>query len=281
MKLELFQIIPLILMIGMAINSCGENKSDEKEVPYLRKQGLCAHRGANATHPENTLAAFREAIRIGAHMLEFDVRLTRDGELVILHDTSVDRTTNGSGEVSELTLAEIKTLDAGSWKSSEFAGEKIPTLQEVLDIVPKSIWLNIHLKGGYALGEDVAKVISKQRKTRQAFLACGREAAKGAKAVSSEILICNMERQANSRQYVDETIEMGAEFIQIYKSIPDDLPELTQKLKASGVRINYCCTDDPVIMKKLFEDGVEFVLVNDLATMMAATREMGIQPRKQ
>ena len=89
----------------------------------LPKRGLCAHRGAMDTHPENTLSAFREAIRSGAHMIEFDVRLTADGVPVIIHDPSVDRTTDGEGEVGGLTCAEIKELDAGKWKGPEFEGE--------------------------------------------------------------------------------------------------------------------------------------------------------------
>jgi glycerophosphoryl diester phosphodiesterase len=86
----------------------------------MPSRGICAHRGASDTHPENTLAAFREAIRLGVHMIEFDVALSKDGQLVLMHDTTVDRTTDGDGPVSELTLAELKKLDAvGSKNSAE------------------------------------------------------------------------------------------------------------------------------------------------------------------
>ena len=84
----------------------------------LPQRGICAHRGANNTHPENTIAAFKEAIRLGVHMIEFDVQMSKDGELVVIHDKSVDRTTNGQGKVSDLSLIELKHLDAGSWKNS-------------------------------------------------------------------------------------------------------------------------------------------------------------------
>ncbi|MDP7584767.1 MAG: glycerophosphodiester phosphodiesterase family protein, partial [Verrucomicrobiota bacterium] len=79
-------------------------------------------------HRENTIAAFREAIRLGAHMIEFDVALTGDGKLVLMHDHTIDRTTDGSGRVEEWLLADLKKLDAGSWKNSRFEGERIPTL---------------------------------------------------------------------------------------------------------------------------------------------------------
>ena len=120
----------------------------------LPHRGLCAHRGAMTTHPENTLPAFREAIKCGAHMIEFDVQLTKDNALIVMHDPAVDRTTNGHGPIAEFTCEEIRRLDAGSWKSYAFQGEKVPLLDEVLSIMPVNIWLNIHLKGGKALGRQ-------------------------------------------------------------------------------------------------------------------------------
>jgi glycerophosphoryl diester phosphodiesterase len=157
------------------------------------------------THPENTLAAFREALRLGVHMIELDVRLTRDGHLVILHDETVDRTTDGQGKISEMTLDEATDLDAGSWKSDAFAGERIPRLQEALAIMPDHIWLNIHLKGGRILGEKVARVIVEENRLHQAFLACGTDAASGAKGISRDILICNMERQGDRNRAVSSS----------------------------------------------------------------------------
>jgi len=98
-----------------------------------------AHRGASAYEPENTLRAFEEAIRLGADMIELDVRLSKDGELVVIHDDRLERTTDGFGFVGDKTLAELKTLDAGR-------GEKIPTLREVLDITKGRARLVIELK---------------------------------------------------------------------------------------------------------------------------------------
>jgi glycerophosphoryl diester phosphodiesterase len=96
-----------------------------KREPLPFKPELIAHRGGPAYAPENTLAAFRNAIDIGVDRLEMDVQMTRDGALVIIHDETVDRTTNGNGPVAGLTLAELRALDAGN-------GEKIPTFEEVI-----------------------------------------------------------------------------------------------------------------------------------------------------
>jgi len=105
-----------------------------------------AHRGTSGTRPENTVAAFRRAIEIGADFIELDVRATADGAAVVMHDSTVDRTTNGSGRVAELTLRQIQALDAGSWFSPEFAGERAPTLVEVASLAAGKIALSIELK---------------------------------------------------------------------------------------------------------------------------------------
>jgi glycerophosphoryl diester phosphodiesterase len=105
-----------------------------------------AHRGAREIAPENTLAAFRVAQEIGASGVELDVILTSDGEVVVIHDDTLDRTTDGSGQVRDMTLAELKTLDAGSWFAPQFAGQRIPTLQEVFALIGGRMVLNIELK---------------------------------------------------------------------------------------------------------------------------------------
>ena len=243
----------------------------------LPERGICAHRGAMEVKPENTLAAFREAVRLGAQMIEFDVRLTKDGHLVILHDPTVDRTTNGTGAVNDLTFAQVRQLDAGSWKSSEFKGERIPTLEETLDVMPLNIWLNVHLKGGRKLGEKVAQVIVGKKRTHQAFLACGVEAARAAKKVSPEILICNMERQTQTADYVDETIKMHSDFIQLFRTKPgEEMTAMISRLKQNQIHVNYCCTDSPQTIKELFREGVNFVLVNHLEDMLQVADSLGI-----
>ena len=105
---------------------------------------VIAHRGASGSCPENTLAAFRRAAALGADMIELDAQLTRDGEVVVIHDLTLDRTTDGTGPVRELTLAEIRRRDAGAWFGSAFRGERVPTLTEVLAAVPLAV--NVELK---------------------------------------------------------------------------------------------------------------------------------------
>lgn len=99
---------------------------------------IAAHRGDRASAPENTIPAFESAVLSGSDFLETDVQLTADGYPVLMHDATVDRTTNGAGAVADLTLAELRTLDAGSWYTPEFAGIQVPLFDEFLDILVRS-----------------------------------------------------------------------------------------------------------------------------------------------
>ncbi len=108
---------------------------------------IFAHRGSSGTHPENTLAAFRAAAALPIDGVEIDVHLTKDGEVVVIHDEKINRTTNGKGYVKDMTLEELQQYDAGSWFSEEWGGERVPTLDEVLEIYEgTSHRLNIEIK---------------------------------------------------------------------------------------------------------------------------------------
>ena len=105
-----------------------------------------AHRGDPANAPESTLAAFRAAVRIGVDMIEFDVQVTADRHLVVIHDPTVDRTTNGRGAVAGMTLDALRKLDAGAGFDGYYAGQRIPTLAETLEAIPAPLLLNVHIK---------------------------------------------------------------------------------------------------------------------------------------
>ncbi|MDC0309616.1 glycerophosphodiester phosphodiesterase family protein [bacterium] len=267
----------LLSMISVALLAgCSSiRQRDRIEQMQMPTRGVCAHRGASDTHPENTIAAFREAIRLGAQMIEFDVALTGDGKLVLMHDHTIDRTTDGSCRVEEWLLTDLKKLDAGSWKNSRFEGEQIPTLSEALNMMPNNIWLNVHLKGGVGLAKKTARLIASKNRLHQAFLACGADAATAARAAEPLIKICNMERQANTLQYVNETIQSGCEFIQLLGLEGVDHIH-TKRLRNNGVKVNYCCTNDASMLGRLLEDGVEFPLVDRVGEMLKVADKHGI-----
>jgi glycerophosphoryl diester phosphodiesterase len=107
---------------------------------------VIGHKGASALAPENTLASFKKAIELGVDMIELDVRNTKDEQIVVIHDETLDRTTNGTGFIHDYTLEEIKSLDAGSWFDPKFRDEKVPTIKEVLDLVAGRCKVLIEIK---------------------------------------------------------------------------------------------------------------------------------------
>jgi glycerophosphoryl diester phosphodiesterase len=113
--------------------------------PDLPTPVIIGHRGSPVHAPENTLASFDVAIQQGAVVIEFDVKLSADERVVIIHDQTVDRTTTGKGKVALLSLSALKDLDAGSWHSVRFRGEKIPTLEEIFQVFGNNIYFNVEL----------------------------------------------------------------------------------------------------------------------------------------
>lgn len=124
-----------------------------------------AHRGAKMVAPENTLPAFEQAIALGAHGVELDVQCSKDGVLVVMHDFTVDKTTNGRGPVAQLTAAELTKLDAGSHFNANFSNVTVPTLEEVLEVTAGKIKLNIEVKTQDPMGgreiEPLVELIQK------------------------------------------------------------------------------------------------------------------------
>lgn len=115
-------------------------------IQSLRYPLIIAHRGLSSRYPENTLTAFEKALDAGVQMIELDVTLSRDRQLVVVHDETLDRTTNGRGRVRDHSLAELKRLDAGAWFSARFSGVSIPTLEEVLRMAAGRAAVNIEIK---------------------------------------------------------------------------------------------------------------------------------------
>jgi len=126
---------------------------------------VAGHRGMKAFYPENTLLSFQKALDQKVDMLEIDLNLTRDKQVVVIHDNTLDRTTDGSGFIHDFTLAEIKKLDAGRWFAAEFAGQKIPTLQEFCDLLEPypELLLNVEIKEKTTETVDLAMAILQNR----------------------------------------------------------------------------------------------------------------------
>ena len=149
----------ILIVLCIFLVDCSSNESEFTPVNVNMKYPLIeqfdrdgdgfltiAHRGASGYYPENTMAAFRGALEMEADMIELDVLLSKDGQVVVIHDATLKRTTNGRGKVAEKTFDELRQLDAGSWFAKKFKDEKIPHLREVLDFAKDSIAVNIEIK---------------------------------------------------------------------------------------------------------------------------------------
>lgn len=127
---------------------------------------VIAHRGAAGEAPENTLAAFRLGLEQGCSAIELDIHLSKDGELVVIHDATLNRTTDRKGSVNELTYAEISGADAGRWFHEKYEGERVPLLDEVFDLTPPEVMINVEIKNSYGRKIEPALAQLMKKKNR-------------------------------------------------------------------------------------------------------------------
>ncbi|MBE3578200.1 MAG: DUF1080 domain-containing protein [Limnochordales bacterium] len=234
---------------------------------------IIAHRGASREAPENTLAAFWRGIELKADLLECDVYLSADGVPVLMHDSTVDRTTNGSGSITSLTLEQIKQLDAGSWKGAEFAGEKVPTLEELLELAKGKAQLLIEIK--QAGQPVVAATIAAIRKTGMTnnvvIQSFNRESVKLASQLAPDIPRALLLGDPGIRDtatagafIVKQVLESGANAVSInYGAVT---PELVRYLHSRGIAVFVWTVDDRYYLQRMIMAGVDGIITNDPAT---------------
>lgn len=236
-----------------------------------------------ALAPENTLAAFAQARALGADGIEFDVQLSRDGQIVVIHDERVDRTTNGRGRVADLTLAELKALDAGSWFDPRFSGERIPTLQETFDLIGAEMLLNIELKSmvrqahpAGAGGDDGLAA---------AVVECARRNGRIASVLVSSFDFSALRRvrALDPRLRIgllfdaplDDTsvADLKAEAVHPRWSLVTE--QLVEQAHARGQQVNVWTVNEPDAMRRMAALGVDAIMTNFphvLKTVLAFTR---------
>ncbi len=237
-----------------------------------------AHRGDSKNAPENTLPALASAARKGAHQIEFDVKFTADRRLVLMHDTTVNRTTDGHGRVADLTFEQIRALDAGKWFAPKFAGVRVPTFEEALSAIPRGIVCNVHLTNTPGLAEAVARVLVEQGRVADCVLACTSEQAAEARRAAAAVRFCNMSGQrTDHRGYVDDTLKAKADFIQLRGGL-EGVAEAVERLRGGGVKVNYFSAQDEESIRRLIEARVDYILTDDLDLLMAILARQGVEP---
>jgi glycerophosphoryl diester phosphodiesterase len=167
-----------------------------------RRVAVIAHRGEHLHHPENTMPAFREAIRLGADYIEVDVRTTADGKLVLSHDSTVNRCTNGQGKVAEMTFDQIEALDAGIKAGAEFAGTRMPAFDEALELSRDKIGVYVDVKNASAA--DLVSHIDGHGMTDHVVIYCGLPLAKQIQELNARLKVMP---EANNVEHAKLLIE--------------------------------------------------------------------------
>ena len=247
----------------------------------LPRPTIFAHRGAKKYAPENTLAAFRLAVEQGAAAIELDAKLTADGEVVVHHDLTLERTTNGTGSLNTHTLAALKQLDAGSHFGPGFAGEPIPTLAEVFEAVGQQIFINVELTN-YASPKDalpekvVALVKHYGLEKLVMFSSFNRLALQSAQRLMPEIplgllafpyLLGAPARSWIGRRWVD--------YQALHPALMDAKPRLIRKAHKWGKRVHVYTVNLRHDMLRLFQAGVDGIFTDDPLLALQVLRELG------
>lgn len=245
---------------------------------------IMAHRGFDDVAPENTLVSFRKAYEIGANMLELDVHLTKDGQLVIMHDSTLDRTTTGKGAVSDKTLEELKQLDAGIKYSKVFTGEKIPTLDEVLAYAKDKISVNIEIKSsaisdvtpkpGTGIEEKVVNLVKKYNMEEYVMISCFKgKALKRVKTfspkISTGLLLVSGRLFTSQVEYVSTVRADAVHEFSKFVSSKD-----VQKGHKYGIKQNVWTVNNPATMAQLIDKKVDGLITDrpDLALRVLAEK---------
>jgi glycerophosphoryl diester phosphodiesterase len=237
---------------------------------------LIAHRGASVIAPENTIAALTKAVDFGATWVEADVRLTLDNEAVIFHDTKLDRCTNGRGLVNKTPYSIMSTLDAGSWFSPQYAGEKIPTLQEWLEVAAQlgcGIILDLKCSWHEAkkLSDYVSVLLARHWNSRglprpiisSDSVSCLR--AMHAQQLDWELAYILPREQGPWEKTVDKL-----ECISVHIDHQSISERWLQQIKARGLRIAAYTVNDPLRAQQLFDWGVDSIFSDDPRLLAAA-----------
>ena len=232
---------------------------------------IFAHRGYSKKYPENTCIAFQKAAALDIFGVEFDVHLTADHQLVVIHDETIDRTSTGTGFIKDMTLAELEKYDYGRWFGEQFIGQKIPTLKEVLTIFAETQHvLNIEIKSDIFEYDDIEQLIA------QEIVSFG---------MHDRVIISSFNHESIERFHeVQPTIQTAALFASLVtniehyvKTMPSDAlhiwyfhanRKIIQDALANGATIRVFTVNDVQIAKQLQSLGVDAIFTDDPLTML-------------
>lgn len=268
------------LLLGMLLAALYLAIAESRQAPFAplpavkHRVAVIAHRAGRALAPENTLAAIRTAIQLGADYVELDVRATRDGHLVLMHDRTVDRTTNGSGAVKDLDCATIRSLDAGSKFDPKFAGERVPTLEEALALCRGKI--NFYLDHKEAPTAQVLAALRKYDMEKQVVIYNGVEALQEWKRLAPHLPVMpslpDSYRRAGGIAAFEQTL--AAEVLD--GNLVEWTPDLVAQAHAAGVKVyvdNLGPNDNPDGFRRAIAMGVDGIQTDHPDQLLSVLKE--------
>ncbi|MDE0686719.1 MAG: glycerophosphodiester phosphodiesterase family protein [Candidatus Poribacteria bacterium] len=223
-----------------------------------------AHRGASGTAPENTLAAFKKAIEIGVDAVELDLHGTADGEVVVIHDTSLDRTTNHQGHVNQTTLERIRRADAGGWFSPEFVGEPVPTLIEALECIAKKTIAVLEIKDPLIAEAVVARIRETRTRDLTVIISFHTAVLQTVRALEPRIptgwLIGDHNNHASPIQLCQQLGELGSNLLNVNHHLIT--AEFAYEVQRRGIALWCWTVDDIHRMREMEAFGVQGITSN-------------------
>ena len=220
---------------------------------------IYAHRGSSGDYPENTLLAFRQAVACGVDGIELDVFATADGGLAVIHDRSVERTTDGSGFVDEMPLARLQTFDAGH-------GERVPTLAEVLDVVGDMVHLDIEVKGS-GIEQEILAVLGAYPRARWAISSFDWDTLRNVRRLSSSAELWPLAEQWREEVF-DVAADLGSPAVALFAGSYDQ--QSADRLRAADLRAVVWTVNDPVEARRVRDLGAHALCTDVPDRIMAA-----------
>lgn len=231
----------------------------------MGKPIIFAHRGASAYCPENTMSAFRKAVELGADGIETDVHMTRDGRIVCVHDGVLGRTVSGHEPVRELTWAELSARDAGGWFDPQFAGERVPALEELMELATAhGLILNIELKGGPDMPAElpvrVARIVREYGWVRNTIISSFYHPALAASRAEEP----ELETAILYNGHIDRPWEaaFAVDAKTIHPPYGDATASMIRSSQAHGCKVNVWTVNDPELARRLVADGADGIITD-------------------
>ena len=224
---------------------------------------IIGHRGAPGHAPENTMASFRRAVELGATFIETDLRLSHDARFVAMHDATLDRTSNGRGMVRDFTLAQLRELDAGSWYGPEFAGEKIPALEEILNFAREAdvvFYLEIKHEAGWGVHHGVAAALrAANEPARTVVISFDSSMLRNLRSLDAGVLM-GLLFENPIASVVEKAQQIGAR--QICPRADLVTPQLLSEAQDAGLQVAAWTVNEPAQMDKLISMGVNGIMTD-------------------